>query len=130
MKIQSVNLSTVHSFSPSILECFNLSKIEDLTRYVSQASLAEGLGGCRPGPLWVRLLKYEKQSPLLPSLQYPQYPNTQRMETQRMDARMATATTWMPRVCWITWICKWICQESARRKRCGRVGGCLKAKRL
>ena len=30
----------------------------------------------------------------------------------------------------ITWICKWICQESARRKQCGRVGGCLKAKRL
>ena len=44
-------------------------------------------------------------------------------DTQRIE----TARTWMPRVCWITWICKWICQESARRKRCGKGGFLLKA---
>ena len=44
-------------------------------------------------------------------------------DTQRIE----TARTWMPRVCWITWICKWICQESARRKQCGRGGFLLKS---
>ena len=44
-------------------------------------------------------------------------------DTQRIE----TARTWMPRVCWITWICKWICQKNARRKRCGRGGFLLKA---
>ena len=111
------------SFHPQIPSIISFMPQADVS-VVSQADVSVVCSGVSESVLCSEIPQY-------PNTPIPQYPNTQRMdvrmETQRMDARMATARTWMPRVCWITWICKWICQESARRKRCGRGGEFLKS---